>query len=485
MRSRPFTRVCLVAAFAVLAASCGRSGPAPRQPTTTTEPPARAVTELAPTPTSIGDPLAPGLGNGGYDVVAYDLAVQWKPKLATARITATVEAEATEALDTFTLDFAEFAIQSITVNGEDAKADLDRSKLTVTPASPIAAGDTFVTEVRYVGPPGLHRSDLARHEVGWTITDTGTVFVTADPDGTHLWAPVNDHPLDRATWRIEISAPTPLFGIASGNMTNRVQGPETTTTEWTTSQPVGPQAITLAIRDATLMEPKTSSGVDLRNLLPAAMADDPPPVLGKVDAMIDFLEQRLGPFPYDSYGIAVIDGISPPLPANTWSILTAEQLADENQAELRIVADLARHWFGDSATPRTWSEVWLSTSLPLYASWMWLENQNGSKSIEVVARVARSEVKDSAWQAPNDPIEGDIYGTATFLYGAVYLHALRLKIGDRAFFDLLRTLHSDHKGDVITTSDLVSETYRASGQDLRFYIDAWFAADPLPGFPDA
>src|SRR5262245_9685136 len=81
----------------------------------------------------IGDPYFPELGNGGYDVQSYTIALEVDPSTNTVTGTTTIEATATESLLTFNLDFQGLTIDSIIV--EDAPTTYTRTKqeLTITP----------------------------------------------------------------------------------------------------------------------------------------------------------------------------------------------------------------------------------------------------------------------------------------------------------------------------------------------------------------
>src|SRR4051812_10831012 len=81
--------------------------------------PAAAHHHHAPSPgdVSIGDPLFPGLGNGGYDAIHYSLALRY-PTAAPGTTVAgrvTMFARSTQALSRFNLDFAGDSVESVSV----------------------------------------------------------------------------------------------------------------------------------------------------------------------------------------------------------------------------------------------------------------------------------------------------------------------------------------------------------------------------------
>ena len=68
--------------------------------------------------------------------------------------------------------------------------------------------------------------------------------------------------------------------------------------------------------------------------------------------------------------------------------------------------------------------------------------------------------------------------------GALTLQAVRLTVGDEAFFRILRTWADRYKYKNATTADFIALVQEISGKDLHGLIDSWLydaAMPPLPG----
>ena len=101
----------------------------------------------------IEDPYYPALGNGGYDVQHYTITMDIDPSGNTVTASTTINANATEFLSSFNLDFHGLTVDSITVNDMDAKYSRSGDELTVTPVASLEADKPFTTVVRYHGTP--------------------------------------------------------------------------------------------------------------------------------------------------------------------------------------------------------------------------------------------------------------------------------------------------------------------------------------------
>ena len=242
---------------ALIAAGCAESSPAPPNTQATTSTVAfasRAALDLEATQDGMGDPLAPTLGNGGYDVAHYDLTLNWEPETTTLEAEVVITAAATTDLDVFNLDFTGFVIDRIAVADEDAEVGRQGHELIVTPQTTIAAGEEFVVVVDYRGTPEPTRSELARGQVGWITLPDGSVYVRNDPDGAHTWFPVNDHPSDRAYFTLTITVPPDLTAISSGTLERDLERETHRLFEWATPTEIAPHTLDLLIGDLTVFE---------------------------------------------------------------------------------------------------------------------------------------------------------------------------------------------------------------------------------------
>jgi hypothetical protein len=193
----------------------------------------------------IGDPYFPLDGNGGYNVNHYDLDLKYTPDTDVLEGVAKITARATQDLSTFNLDFEGMTIRSITVDGRKASYFRKRGELTVKPKAPISEGDKFVTVITYDGVPRTI-GDAEIGLSGFIPTDDGTL-VAGQPDGAATWFPVNDHPLDKATYRYRITVPEGLEAIANGKLKKQTTADGWTTWVWDETEPMASYLATATI----------------------------------------------------------------------------------------------------------------------------------------------------------------------------------------------------------------------------------------------
>lgn len=486
-------QLALFVALVVLLTACGRSQPSTPEHATVLPSPSPSATATTALPTlsatpvprvgdsSIGDPKAPELGNTGYDVQQYNLALTIDPLAETLSGTVTVEALTTLAdLGRFSLDFSgDYQIARLTVDGQPATYQWSEDKLFVDLPQSLPAETPFSLAVHYSGHPQPIRSRyLTFIEVGLTF-DAGAAYVIAEPDGARAWFPANDHPRDKARFRFEITVPQPYVVAANGQPEPPTDhGDGTITYVWNSDKLMAPYLATVAVDEFTVIEQTAPNGVPIRHFAPPEIADEAADFLGVTGEMMVFLEHYFGPYPFDSYGHALtpVEGVA--LETQTMTILPANIVLGEGEGV--ILHELAHQWFGDSVSPASWADIWLNEGFATYAEWLWLEARLPQA---LSARLDSVEVAApySDLGAPlADPAPSDLFGFNSYQKGAWVLHMLRQHLGDDVFFQLLQTYHEWFQGGVASSADFQQVAEEVSGQDLDEFFDQWVYGRGIP-----
>ncbi len=435
----------------------------------------------------IGDPDFPLLGNGGYDVQHYTLDLAADVDANTLAGTVTITATITEELSSFNLDFVEtYTITELTVDGTPAEWELSGHELTVTPAEPLAAGDTIEIGVTYSGSPEPEPGTAIPVDLGWLNYGTGS-YVASEPNGAASWYPVNDHPLDKATYTFRITVPEPFVVAANGVLTDTIDNGDTTTYVWEMDDPMASYLTTIGIDDFVVQTEEGPDGVQIRNFFPPEVAEEGERLFAPTADMIAFYSETFGPYPFDAYGVYVADVDLPfALETQTMTLFARSWLDFGSGLEEAIAHELAHQWYGDSVSLSEWGDIWLNEGFATYASWLWAEH-DGPLSLESIVEDAHYQLSlmDERRQLapPGDPPATDLFSISVYYWGALTLHALRLQVGDEAFFEIMRTYYDRYKYSNATTQDFIAVAEEISGQDLGAFFDDWLYGESLPELP--
>jgi aminopeptidase N len=430
----------------------------------------------------VDDPYYPRFGNGGYDVRHYDLAIRYGPGTNHLRGVATIAALTTQSLSCFSLDLVGLTVHAITVNGDPATWSRTRHELIITPAAPLATGAPLTVMVTYEGFPKGFRLPSIDAVSGFIRTDDG-VIVAGEPEAATAWFPVNDHPSDRASYTFRITVPTRFQVVANGVRESRDTRGDWTTHVWQAHDQMASYLATFDVGEWKMRFRRTSSG------LPVIDAIDPD-VLPRVRAsvrrepeILDFLESRFGPYPFESVG-----GIFPDTGRLGFALETQTRpvyaRAFFPHGESVIVHELAHQWFGDLVAVDRWPHIWLNEGFATYAEWLW----NGHEGFGTPQRTFEAiwgaiPSGSSFWQVViGDPGVDRLFDGAVYIRGAMTLQALRNRVGDDAFWTTLHLWTEQHAFGTGTTDGFVALAEQVSGQDLSDLFDVWLFT---PGRPPA
>lgn len=441
----------------------------------------------------VGDSLYPGFGNGGYDVQHYTLDLTFDPASGRLSGSVTIDATATEALSAFNLDLIGFEIAALRVDGADAAFTRAGQELTITPAAPLAAGAAFTVTVQYSGVPKTVSSVALPVQVGWIRWPDGAdcpcSIVMSEPDGTANWFPVNDHPLDKATYTFRVTVPKPYEVAANGVLIDVVDNGTTTTTTTEMNQPMASYLATVNVAQFDLETEPGTHGVPIRNYFDVNIPQASRNQFARQDEMIGLYESLFGPYPFDVYGVVVMnENLDGALETQTLSLFGKDMASPSYpDSELAIAHELAHQWYGDSVSVADWSDIWLNEGFATYAEGLWIEQTEGREAlnrwaIQLYTGLGRS--RSGGLEPPGKPPANDLFNTNVYDRGGLTLHALRLRVGDDIFFNILKQWYARHRDGSVRTADFIALVNELSGQDLSAFFDAWLYQDALPPIPE-
>ncbi|MDZ4767384.1 MAG: M1 family metallopeptidase [Chloroflexota bacterium] len=465
----------------------------------------------------IGDPYFEMLGNGGYDVDHYTLTLDIDMIDLTLDSVAQIDATAAQALSAFNLDFSALLnLGIVTVNDAPAETARDGDELTITPSQPIAAGAAFTVRVEYDGTPNADQMALRTEEnpsagidysSGWHFID-GQVMTASEPYGASSWYPVNDHPLDKATYTFDIRVTPGAVAVANGVLTTveTVDGADRYV--WEMRQPMASYLAAVQVGDFVLQEGESPAGVPIRNFFPTDRFSDGVLTFARQGEMIDFFSGLFGAYPFDAYGVVVVD--LPLFFALETQSISLFGVATINRGRFgganEIIAhELAHQWFGNSVTLGEWADIWLNEGFASYMSWLWAEHDLGADTLDRIVRsnydwvsgnwLVESDTTDAELAdiraelavmivPPGAPPQADLFnGGGVYIRGGLALHALRLEVGDDIFFELLRTYYERFAFDSARIEDFIAVANEVAGRSLDAFFAAWLTDPLIPPIP--
>ncbi len=434
----------------------------------------------------VGDPYDDRLGNGGYDVKRYDIDADWDGSTlkATVRIDASV---LSSSLSQFNLDFGPrttdgsvghnpLVTSKVTVDGRPARFVNVDGELVVVPSTVLRAKQKFTVVVTYSGRPETFATKL---EGGWYQLADKTVVVFGEPRGASSWYPVNDHPTDKADYRVRIRVPAGREVVANGTGTSRSLPDGRVEWEFTDGGPRSSYLGLLLIGDFEFADGgRSARGLPIRNVFPKGTTAKYKPVFAGQPEMIDFFETWFGDYPFSSYGAAVVDHRElPAIETQTLSLFSVRIL---RMGDAVVSHELAHQWFGDSVGLRRWNDIWLNEGFASYAEELWAQHVDPSHDITVSLASEAKSLRGLLNVPPVNPDSSDLFNASVYKRGAMTLHALRLEVGDDVFRQILRAHAMEGRFASSDTATFIALAERESGRDLTELFRLWLNETELP-----
>jgi aminopeptidase N len=442
----------------------------------------------------IGDTLFPTLGNGGYEALHYAFQLRYETADPTQSLDGTVLilARATQSLSRFDLDFAGDSIGGVQINGRTAAFQRDGEELVITPAHSLLRGQLFlITVTHFVATPQAPDPAAFAGAPFFSSPDgTGWAF---QPYNAHRVFPCNDHPSDKASFSFRVDVPAGTTAVASGVQTSVHTFGGRTIYRYEHRAPMATELVQLAVGAFTVIARGNHAGVTVRDVVPTRLVADLEPKLAVVTDHIDFMENLVGDYPFPTYGSFSVDApLRFALETQTLTVYDGSIFAGPPTSVGAImVHELAHQWFGDSVSPRQWTDVWQNEG---HAGWYELSFRLGLDSPEFTSLMQLVYSRGDIFRGIAGPVARPPGGSIQMLFnanvyqgGALVLYALRQQIGDAAFQSVERAWVTQFRGRAAGTEDFIALATQVSGQDVTAFLNDWLfgtKTPAMPGHPD-
>jgi aminopeptidase N len=383
------------------------------------------------------------------------------------------------ATDRISFDLFGPTVSSVAVNLEPVEFTVGDSELLVPLDSVLSVGARFETTVDFASEANWQTWDP---DAAGLFASRDGVWSVNEPAGASTWLPVIDHPTDKATWSFEISVPKGLEAISNGELVEPggVTKGDQTTWHWVQAEPMASYLITMLIGDYEFVDAgQSATGVLFEHVVLTERRKALDAYLEVTKQQMAYFEEIFGPYPFDRYGISITDSVpglameTQGLPVFSWRDLDGTLGV---AAQLFLSHELAHQWFGDAVSPATWDDIWLNEGFATYAQWLWFDHI-GIEDLTSTAALSLATLPSFGWPLSRPD---ELFGEVAYTGGAVALHALRLTIGDEAFFAGLREWVATYLDSAASTEDFRAVMEDVSGEDLGTYFATWVDATTVP-----
>jgi len=301
-----------------------------------------------------------------------------------------------------------------------------------------------------------------------------------EPFGAYSWFAVNDQPSDKAFYDFTLRVPSPWTGIANGVMTSREEEDGQTVTEWHLDSKTSSYLVTVAFGEfAQTLDTTSESGVPITAWVPKGEPTKYAQNLEYTPEALDWVEGKLGPYPWSSLGILVVDSNSG---METQTMITLGN-TDYTTARDTIVHEIVHQWYGDQVTPDDWRDLWMSEGMAMYLQLVWQSETTGAPLEQLLTQAATFERQSRKVNGPPATYDPKTFGEIQVYYGpALMWDEIRRRVGDDTFWEMVRAWPSHDRDGSSNRDDYLPWIEEQTGAELSDLFDGWLFAKRSPKF---
>jgi aminopeptidase N len=315
-----------------------------------------------------------------------------------------------------------------------------------------------------------------------------TFFGDNWPNRAHNWIPCVDEPADKASVDFTVTAPDHYQVVANGlKMSEAALPGELKVTHWQETAPLSTKIMVIGVADFAIDHPKDVDDIPVYTYVFPESANIGFKSYAVAGEILPFFIKHIGPYSYKKLANVqsktIFGGME-----NAGAIFYFEDSPQSKGIEELMAHEIAHQWFGDSASEKDFHHLWLSEGFATYLTHYYLESKYGIDTLKkrliddrtLVIKfekkrntpVVDTTVKDKYMQLLN---------ANSYQKGGWFLHMLRRKLGDGAFWKGLNTYYLKYQNSNANTTDFREVMEQISGQDLKPFFKQWLNTS---GHPD-
>lgn len=351
----------------------------------------------------------------------------------------------------------------------------------------VRAGERITVTVTYSGEPagGL--------KIGPNKYGDRTFFSDNWSSRVRNWLPVVDHPYDKATTEMIITAPGKYQVASNGTIAETTdQGDGTRRTHYVNPVPTATWLYFVGVAQMAVQLVDYYENIPIETWVywqdrDAGFYDFAEPS----KKVLAFYSDLIGPYVNRRLANIVSNGT----PGGGMEAASTPAYSDRSVSGTRsrrwqhvIIHEIAHQWFGNAVTEYHWNDVWLSEGFATYYTLLVREYLYGHDDFIQGLQGSRHMItkfydeQDYHFQLVRDYIEdlNRVSGIMMYQKGAWVLHMLREQLGVDTYNAGIRSYYAEYINRNAQTADLRRHLEEASGQDLEGFFQQWLFQGGVP-----
>ena len=370
------------------------------------------------------------------------------------------------------------AVSEVTSSDGPVAFTHENDELFITLSTPTRVDQRSRYTVYYRGVP------VTGLIIGPNMHGNRTFFSDNWPDKARNWLPTIDHPYDKATSELIVTAPDHYQVVSNGLKIEETSLPgDMLLTHWKQSVPTATWLYNLGVARFAVQHVDDYQGKAIQTWVyyqdrDAGFYDFAVPT----KQVLEFYGDRVGPYSYEKLANIQSNSVGGGMEAASSIFYGDNSVTGERTTRWRnvVIHEIAHQWFGNAVTEYDWDDVWLSEGFATYFTLLFREHQYGRDDFVQGLRESRDRVRSFYEENPDYRIVHDnlddmsrVTSSQTYQKGGWTLHMLRGIIGDDAFWRGIQVYYHRYQDGNASTDDFRRAMEEASGSDLSEFFRQW------------
>ena len=370
-------------------------------------------------------------------------------------------------------------VSSVTENGAGLQFQQHEDVVSITASG--KAGSNHNYTITYQGIPG-DGLIISTNKFGHR-----TFFGDNWPNRAHNWLPCVDDPDDKATVDFIVIAPDNYLVVANGLKIDEAELPgKVKQTHWRETAPLPTKVMVIGVADFAVELAGDVKGIPVSTYVFPENKQLGFKGYAVAKEILAYYIEKVGPYAYEKLANVqsktIFGGME-----NASCIFYFENSVGTRSIEDLMAHEIAHQWFGDAASEKNFSHLWLSEGFATYMTNVYLEHKYGTDTLKKRLQADRKTVLEfeKSRQTPVvDTTERESYmkllNANSYQKGGWVLHMLRCKLGEEVFWKGIRAYYAQYENSNANTDDLRSVMEQASGENLEQFFKQWLYSAGSP-----
>jgi aminopeptidase N len=423
------------------------------------------------------------------DILKYIIDINVNDENNNIKVIQNIQLKFLDQLDTFYLDlddykgFTGMIVSKVYENGYPLSFTHKNNRLGIIVLKPLLISNEYNFQIEYKGVPsdGLI--------IGKNKFNERTFFGDNWPQRAHNWFACIDHPSDKANVCFKITAPSHYQAIANGKhieSTTDINNPSITRHVFETNRPIPTKVIVIGLANFEIERSKYNKSLETSTwIYPKDKTNGRKDFLLK-DSILKYYEKNIGVFPFEKLAHVQSTTMYGGMENASCIFYDENTIKGDGKINELIAHEIVHQWFGNSATEKDWSDLWLSEGFATYLTNLYIEEVKGQKAFKEQLIKDRKKVIAFA-QKTLPPLKDtltknvqDLLNPNAYQKGGWILHMIREQIGKEQFWKVIQNYYKTFQYNNASSKDFFKVLEKTTEKDFTQFYKDWITQ---PGHP--